>query len=118
MTKERIGMALWGLVGIALLGSSIMKLIGGEEVEAMLGKNALYLGLIELTCVIAMFLPATRSLGFFLCASYLGGVIATEWINVGEAPIPGVTLSTLLYVGIALYRPAAMGYLLGGKDKV
>jgi hypothetical protein len=33
----------------------------------------------------------------------------------GGIPIPGLVLNTLLYVGIALYSPSAMGYLLGGN---
>jgi len=82
-----------------------------------LKEKTLWIGLIEWACVIAMFLPATRKLGFFLVASYLGGVIATEWVHGGGIPIPGLTLNTLLYLGIALYAPSAMGNLLGkSKD--
>ena len=115
MTKERIGMILWGIAGLALLASGVFKLIQAEEVVALFGDNTLYLGIIEVLAVIAMFVPATRKLGFFLCASYLGGVIATEWVNFGDVPIPGIALSTLLYLGINLYDPSLMGNLLGIK---
>lgn len=108
-------MILWGLVGIALLASGTAKVFGVQMMVDMLGANTLWVGLIEWASVIAMFLPATRNLGFFLVASYLGGVIATEWLNLGGAPIPGVVLNTLLYLGIALYSPSIMGNLLGGE---
>ncbi|MEO0733601.1 MAG: hypothetical protein AAFZ52_12265, partial [Bacteroidota bacterium] len=100
MSKTRIGTILWGLVGVALLASGAAKVFQVQQMVDALGANTLWVGLIEWACVAAMFLPATRNVGFFLCASYLGGVIATEWLNVGEAPIPGVVLNTLLYVGI------------------
>ena len=115
MTKERIGMILCGIVGLALLASGVFKLIQAEEVVAMLGANTLYVGIVEVLCVIALFVPATRKLGFFLCASYLGGVIATEWIHLGGAPMPGLILSTMLYVGINLYDASLMGNLIGKK---
>ncbi len=118
MTKQRIGMILWGLVALALIASGGAKVFQTEGMVAALGAKTLWVGLIEWACVAAMLIPATRRLGFFLVASYLGGVIATEWVNIGEAPIPGIVLNTLLYVGIGLYAPSLMGYLLGGDRTV
>lgn len=115
MSRERIGMILWGLAGLALLASGTAKVFGAEMMVNALGVNTLWVGLIEWSCVSAMFLPATRRLGFFLCASYIGGIIAMEWLTMGGAPIPGLVLNTLLYAGIALYSPSAMGYLLVGN---
>jgi len=115
MSKQRIGMILWGLVGLALLASGAAKVFQVEMMVEQLGAKTLWVGLIEWACVAAMFIPATRKLGFFLCASYLGGVIATEWVAGGQAPIPGVSLNTLLYLGIALYAPSMMGNLLGSE---
>ena len=85
-------MILWGLAGVALLASGITKVMGAEMMVSQLGDKTLWIGLIEIACVAALFLPATRNLGFFLCASYLGGVIATEWVNFGGPPMPGVYL--------------------------
>ena len=116
MSREKIGMALWGLVGLALLASGAAKVFGVQMMVDQLGANTLWVGLIEWASVIAMFIPATRKLGFFLCASYLGGVISTEWLVAGGLPMPGVILNTLLYVGIGLYAPSMMGNLLGGKE--
>ena len=115
MSKQKIGMILCGLVGLALLASGAAKVFGVQEVVDLLGGKTLWVGLIEWACVAAMFIPATRKLGFFLVASYLGGVIATEWINIGDMPITGVALNTLLYVGVALYAPSMMGNLLGAE---
>lgn len=113
MSKQRIGMVLWGIVGLALLASGAAKVFGVQMMVDQLGDKTLWIGLIEWASVIAMFLPATHNLGFFLVASYLGGVIATEWVAGGNAPVPGVVLNTMLYFGVALYSPAAMGNLLG-----
>lgn len=110
-------MILWGLAGLALLASGTAKVFGVQQMVDTLGSKTLWVGLIEWACVAAMFIPATRKLGFFLCASYLGGVIATEWVSMDGVPIPGVVLNTLLYLGIALYSPSMMGNLLGGSDK-
>ncbi|MGB3546599.1 MAG: hypothetical protein WBA17_06470 [Saprospiraceae bacterium] len=118
MTKQRIGMILWGLVGLALLASGGAKIFQVQALVDALGAKTIWVGLIEWACVAAMFIPATRRLGFFLMASYLGGIIAIEWIVEGEIPIPGIVLNTLLYVGIGLYAPAMMGYLLGGDRTV
>jgi hypothetical protein len=117
MSKQKIGMILWGLVGVALLASGAAKVFGVQQMVDSLGAKTLWIGLVEWACVAAMFIPATRKLGFFLCASYLGGVIAVEWVSIEEAPIPGVALNSLLYVGIALYAPSMMGDLLGAEKE-
>lgn len=113
MKRETIGMLLWGLAGLGLAASGTAKLLQVEMMVNALGDKVLIVGTIEVLCVIALALPATRKLGFFLCASYLGGVIATEWITMGGVPIPGLVLNTLLYAGIALYTPNS---ILPGKE--
>ena len=106
MKKERIGLILVGLVGLALVASGIMKLVAAppEVVEAM-GANLPLLATVEIATVVVMAIPRTRLLGILLMASYLGGVIAFEWLEQGGYPVAGVILNTLLYVGAALYRP-------------
>ena len=106
MRKERIGLILVGLVGLALVASGIMKLVAAppEVVEAM-GANLPLLAMVEIATVVVMAIPRTRLLGILLMASYLGGVIAFEWLEQGGYPVAGVILNTLLYVGAALYRP-------------
>ncbi|CAH1001554.1 hypothetical protein LEM8419_02457 [Neolewinella maritima] len=106
MTKERIGLILLGLVGLALLGSGIMKFTQpAEMVEAMGVGPLLTLAVVELLIVTALLIPRTRLLGIILAANYIGGIIAFSWLVEQETPIVGIALNTLLYVGAALYRP-------------
>lgn len=106
MNKETIGKYMVFFVGAALLASGGFKLFAAPpEVVEMMGAKLVPIAIIEILTVVAMFIPQTRMLGIILMASYLGGVIATEWLTIGETPIAGVALNTILYVGAALYRP-------------
>ena len=110
MKKQTIGLILLGLVSLALLGSGIGKLVGGEEVATAFGSTnrAIILALIEFAVIVFLAIPATRKLGIILAASYFGGVIAFSWLAQNEMPIPGVVISVLLYVGATLYYPSLM----------
>ena len=108
-TKNIIGWVLCGLVAAAMVLSGIMKLIQADQVVELFGSKALPIGIIEILCVVVFLIPKTNNLGFFLMASYLGGAIATEWVNFGQAPIPGVTLNTLLWIGMYLRKPSIFG---------
>lgn len=106
MTKERIGLILLGLVGLALLGSGLMKFTQPAEMVEAIGSMPLYfLGLVELLIVASLAMKPTRLLGIILAASYTGGIIAFSWLAADEVPLAGLILSTMLYVGAALYRP-------------
>ena len=106
MTKERIGLILIGLTGLALLGSGIMKFTQpAEMVEAMGTGPLLTLAVVEMLIVAALLVPRTRMLGIILAASYIGGIIAFSWLVEKETPFVGIILNTLLYAGAALYRP-------------
>ncbi len=106
MSKERIGLILIGLVGFALLGSGIMKLVSPDENMLAMGSALTILAIIEFVTVAALIYGKTRLLGVILAASYIGGIIAFSWLVEGETPIVGILLNTLLYVGAALYRPS------------
>ncbi len=102
-----------GLVGLALAGSAGMKLFAPPpEVRESMGSNLVLLAIVELGTVVALAIPRTRLLGVLLVASYLGGVIAFEWLQMPGFPVAGVLLNTLLYAGAALYRP----WLTRGAD--
>jgi hypothetical protein len=63
------------------------------------------IGLVELSCVVLYFLPATRVLGAILITGYLGGAIAThvhagEWIFV----VP-LLIGVMLWGGLFLREP-------------
>ena len=106
MTRPRIGLILIGLVGLALLGSGVMKFTQpAEMVDAMGVGPLLTLAVTELLIVAALLIPCTRLLGIILAASYVGGIIAFSWLVEKETPIVGIILNTLLYAGAALYRP-------------
>ena len=106
MNKEKIGLILIGLVGLVLAFSAVMKLVAAPpEVVEQMGSNLILLAIVEVATVVVTAIPRTRLLGILLMASYLGGVIAQEWLVMPGPPIAGVVLNTLLYVGAALYRP-------------
>ena len=108
-TRNIIGWVLCGITSAALLASGGAKLAQVEQVKEMLGNLALPIGVIEILTVVVFLIPKTNNVGFFLMTSYLGGVIATEWVNLGQAPIPGVMLNTLLWIGMYLRKPSLFG---------
>lgn len=55
-------------------------------------------GIIELACVIVFLIPSTRRIGFFLCVAFIGGIIATNWIE--KTINQGLVLQILLWVGM------------------
>ncbi|MEM6769385.1 MAG: hypothetical protein AAF597_02275 [Bacteroidota bacterium] len=108
MKKSTIGLILIGLVGLALLGSGIGKLVNSAEMATQFGSanRAIILAIIEFAVLGALALPATRKLGIILAASYFGGAIAFSWLAENEMPIPGIVVNVLLYVGAVLYYPS------------
>ena len=63
------------------------------------------IGLIQLACVVLFLVPRTRTIGFFLLCSYVGGIIATRWVN-GAGLGPGIVLGALLWIGMFAERPS------------
>lgn len=101
---------LWALPALALLASGSAKIVQlpsmVENMQAIGAEDILLpLGLIELACVAVFLIPKTRLLGFFLLCSYMGGIIATEWISSGF-PLPGLLLESLLWIGMYFERPS------------
>lgn len=52
-------------------------------------------------------IPTTRRIGFFLCVAFIGGIIATNWIE--KSFNLGVIMQVLLWIGMyfedkALFR--------------
>lgn len=89
-TKEKIGLTLIGLVGLALLASGIMKFTQPVEmIEAMGSGPLLILGITEMLTVAALIFTPTRLLGIILAASYIGGIIAFSWLVEKETPLIG-----------------------------
>lgn len=106
MNKQRIGLLLIGLVGLALAASGVGKLMDPTSItDEILPENLRILGIIELIIVVCLALRPTRLLGVILAASYIGGIIAFSWLVEGETPLVGIALNVVLYAGAALYRP-------------
>lgn len=108
MNKNTVAKILLGLVVFALVGSSILKFVGAEEMGAGLGNpQAPYiLGVIELLIALAVLLPKTRMLGFILAASYFGGAIAVAWLVEKEFPTAGIIVNTIVYAAAYFTRPS------------
>ncbi|MEO0735154.1 MAG: hypothetical protein AAFZ52_20130, partial [Bacteroidota bacterium] len=96
-----------GLVGLALLGSGVGKIVGAEEAGKLFGgPNRPYLlAVIEFIVLALLTIPRTRLLGIILSASYFGGAIAFSWLAENEAPLPSVIISIALYVAAVLLYP-------------
>ena len=109
ITSQKVGTILTYIVAFALLMSGSAKVFGVEMMVELLKEKTLWIGLIELFSVALFLFPKTRNLGMLFIASYLGGVIVAEWIHLGGAPLPGVVLATLFYVGNYLRKPAFFG---------
>jgi len=113
-TRKIAGYALSILPSIMLLMSGIMKIAGAEEMVNNMSQipnlvdHLLLIGVIELLAVALYWIPKTSNIGFFLLASYGGGIIITEMIS-GTAPMAGLIVTTLIYVGTMLRKPSLSG---------
>ena len=112
-TRRTIGWILSILPAAMLVFSAMMKLVGNQEMEEAMANSPLkeeivYIGLLELLCVTLYFIPKTSNIGFFLLCSLVGGIIVAE-LTMGEAPIPGILLAVMFYVGTMLRKPELSG---------
>ena len=94
--------------------SGVMKLVGSEEMKSNMnaipnfGELLVFVGVLELVCLIFYWIPKTSNLGFFLLCSYVGGIIVAEMVA-GGPPVPGIPVAILLYVGTFLRKPSLLG---------
>lgn len=101
------GRIISGLMCLAFLMSSSMKLLGRPEVaEGMahlgLPENLIFpLGVLELLCAVVYAIPLTGVLGAVLLTGYLGGAILTH-LRVGEPVYTHIVLGVLIWAGIWL----------------
>lgn len=98
---------------LVIIGSGINKLIGSDALKVNMEKIKMveimpYIGILEFIIVILYWIPKTSNIGFFLMASYCGGIIASE-ITMGEFPLIGIVVATLFYVGTMLRKPSLSG---------
>jgi hypothetical protein len=86
--------------------SGVMKLSHRPEVvEGFVGKygypegSLLFIGIVELLCVVLYAIPRTAILGGILMAAYLGGAVATH-VRAGEAFIMPIVLGIVAWGGL------------------
>lgn len=113
-TRKIAGYALSIIPSLMILMAGIMKVIGNQGMLENMNKitnwgdKMLLVGLIELGALAFYWIPKTSNIGFFLLASFGGGIIVAE-VVAGDFPLPGIIVSTLLYVGTMLRKPSLSG---------
>ncbi|MFT4805957.1 MAG: hypothetical protein ACI9YE_003187 [Psychroserpens sp.] len=113
-TRRMAGYALSIIPSLMILMAGIMKVIGNEGMLENMNKitnwgdKMLLIGLIELGALVLYWIPKTMNIGFFLLASFGGGIIVAEVVG-GDFPLPGIMVSTLFYVGTMLRKPSLSG---------
>lgn len=107
-TNKTVAWVLTGLISLAFLGSAVGKFTANAEALKMaeqFGINAstyLYIGIIELICLILFIIPRTGILGTLLLSAYMGGAIATH-LEHGQSVIAPCVVQTVLFL-VAFYR--------------
>lgn len=105
-----VGRVLSGLAALPFVPSAAMKLIGHPSVvegmahlelpESMI----LWLGILELACVIIYAVPQTATFGAILLTGYIGGAMLTH-LRIGEPVYLHVALGLALWLGLFLREP-------------
>ena len=114
-TRRSAGAALIFLGGIVLCVSGILKLahIPGAVIQMRAWgfdeAGLVAIAILELLCVLALLVPATRSIGLLLVSAYLGGAIAThmEHAEAVKGAGPAVIL-LVICLGSWLRHPAVL----------
>jgi len=113
-TRKIAGYTISILASLMILMAGIMKVIGNEGMLENMSKitnwgdKMLLIGLIELGVLALYWIPKTSNIGFFLLASFGGGIIVAEVVS-GSFPLTGIMVTTLFYVGTMLRKPSLSG---------
>lgn len=100
---------VWALPILILIITAVPKLIGMEFMvnnmaDAGMGHMTLWVGIIEISCVILFLIPLTRYVGFLFTVAYVGGIICAQWVA-GMSVVPGIVIQILLWVGMRFEKP-------------
>ena len=124
-TQRIIGWVLTVLVGLFLIGASgVPKFLDISKIPAMadmmtklqIPLNLLKtLGVIEISVAVLCLIPRTAFLGAILTTGYLGGAVWTH-LRVGEPWFFPIIVAVLMWLGLALRRPAIFRLLLGQES--
>ena len=113
-TRKITGYTLSIIASLMLLMAGIAKIMKSEEMVKNFsqipnfGDKVQLVGAIILVCLALYWIPKTSSVGFLLVCSFGGGMIVAE-IVAGHMPIPGIMLSSMVYVGTILRKPSILG---------
>ncbi len=113
-TRKIAGYTLTIIPSLMLLMAGITKVMNSPEMVKNFSvipnfeDKVQLVGCIILVSLTLYWIPKTSKLGFLLLCSYGGGIIVAE-IVAGHPPIPGIMVTTLLYVGTILRRPSLIG---------
>jgi hypothetical protein len=121
-TQRIIGWILTVLVGLFLIGASgVPKFLDISQIEGMADMMTKLqipldllkvLGVIEVSVAVLYLIPRTAFLGAILTTGYLGGALWTH-LRVGDTWFFPIIIGVLLWLGLALRRPAIFQLLLG-----
>jgi hypothetical protein len=112
--KKIAGYTISIMASFMIFMAGIMKIIGNEEIQIIMAKatnfgdKLILIGILEIVILILYWIPRTMNIGFFLLASFGGGIIVAEIVT-GEMPIAGILITTLFYVGTILRKPTLSG---------
>ncbi len=111
------GWIITGLIGVMMVFSATMKFLNPPEVaEQVVGKFGypeglmLYIGIVEITCVVVYLIPRTALLGAVLLTGYLGGAIATH-VRVHDNFWPPAIVGILVWLALYLRDPRVRAIL-------
>jgi hypothetical protein len=114
-TRRIAGYTLSIIPSLMTLMAGILKVIDNEGMLENMNKitnwgdKMLLIGLIELGGLALYWIPKTMNIGFFLLASFGGGIVVAE-VVAGDIPIIGVVVSSFLYAGTFLRKPSLSGF--------
>jgi hypothetical protein len=118
-TKNIIGWTLTILLSaFFLFASAPGKFMGGPEMEIMftkmglLGNTPIYIGVLEITCVLLFLFPRTGVVGTLLLTSYMGGAIVSH-LGHNEPFIFQMIITALIWITAFLRFPELGKRLLG-----
>lgn len=99
-----------GVSVLFLLFSASGKFLKPEGMEANIEHlgwrmdQMLWLGVVELACVVIYLIPRTAVLGAVLLTAYLGGAVATH-ARIGDMVIIPIVLAGVMWLGLYLREP-------------
>lgn len=120
-SKNIIYWVLTSLVALVFLGSAIGKFSGNEEALKMASnfgldaKTYIWIGIVELVCLVLFVIPRTGVIGAMLLAAYMGGAIATH-LEHGESIVAPCIIQTVVFL-VSFYRfPSLRNQLINSKS--